>query len=228
MIKLHLYRYTHPNGNQKDWGYPVDTYHASPELKVFHGRTGTRLACRTTSSGACRECSPTQEALMRRDRKLAKGYVYLGEFHLTAQGYVNEKDILGQSPYLWAWFAHDTLSRPFERACHQAYQKLKTSGWPLPEKVVDGTTLWVFFFNTDERGEIDLAERNKVAMATLLMLARAKVGLLVTDRADKCVDQWPVHVPVKEEALIHLGLKPLPVCQLLVTACDDDDDGWYF
>ena len=81
-LRVHLYRYRHPDGAEKDWAYPVRL--APNALTVFYGRTGAALRQADTPTLHCRGCNPATEVQARVQEKLAKGYRGLGEFWLAA------------------------------------------------------------------------------------------------------------------------------------------------
>ena len=82
-IKVLLLRYTHPDGSEKDWGYPVETCSASPAFTVFYGRAGSALRQTETPAAECHDRNPAREAERREREKRAKGYYVLGEFWLA-------------------------------------------------------------------------------------------------------------------------------------------------
>ena len=72
-MKIHL-RYYHPHGGSKDWFAEV-----SPEgLIIRFGKTDATLQTRFIPAHQC-YMSPTQEARIRANKKMAKGYMLVKE-----------------------------------------------------------------------------------------------------------------------------------------------------
>jgi len=91
-VKVHLYRYRHPDGTAKDWAVPVAV--ASQGLTVYYGRTGSALRQADTPAGRCQDGLPVREGELRVREKLGKGYRSLGEFWLAD----NRRDLTPAGP----------------------------------------------------------------------------------------------------------------------------------
>ena len=80
-LRVHLYRYRHPDGAEKDWAYPVLL--APNAFTAFYGRTCAALRQADTPALRCLGGNPAAEAKARVQEKRAKGYRHLGEYWLA-------------------------------------------------------------------------------------------------------------------------------------------------
>ncbi len=241
-VKVHLYRYRHPDSTAKDWAVPVTV--APQGLTVYYGRTGSALRQADTPASRCQDGLPMREGALRIREKLGKGYQSLGEFWLAD----NRRDLTpvpGRAPppaaaaepepapspcLYWRWRPGATAEAASRRAAVEAAcaaARLAAVGWTLPESqpADDGRALWAAVTGDAHHGVLSLADGHQPRVAFWLLLARRLEGLTLADDARQPVSQWPAELPVAAEILETLGLKPKDVSQLLA-ACGDD--AWFF
>lgn len=250
-VKVHLYRYRHPDGTAKDWAIPVAV--ASQGLTVYYGRTGSALRQADTPAGRCQDGFPVREGELRVREKLGKGYRSLGEFWLAD----NRRDLTPAGPsaaappsptaaadtararaepppcLYWRWRPGGTAEAASRRAaveaaCAAAAARLAAVGWTLPDSRPDddGRSLWARLSGDACSGVLQRVGGNEPRLAFWLLVARRCVHLRLADDAQRPVDQWPAELPVAAEILETLGLKPKNMSQLLA-ACGGDE-GWFF
>ena len=247
-LRVHLYRYRHPDGAEKDWAVPVPI---SPQvLTVFYGRTGAALRQTDTPAGRCPNGSPAQEARLRVREKLGKGYRDLGEYWLAD----NRRALTPAPPALtpeaeaepavepaappclyWRWrpgSPAETANRvaAIEAACAEAAATLQTVGWTVPGGAADtdGRALWALASGNAPTGLLALTDGHQPLVAFWLLVARrCPDDLRLVDDARRPVRDWPADLPVASAVLETLGLQPRDLGQLLA-ACRGGDAGWFF
>ena len=248
-LRVHLYRYRHPDGAEKDWAYPVRL--APNAFTAFYGRTGATLRQADTPTLHCRGCNPATEAQARVQEKLAKGYRDLGEFWLAA----DRRQLTPAAPvrppaapapapppaaeppppcWYWRW----TPGPPAEAArrlaavaaaCAEAAATLHAVGWTVPGGAAetDGPALWARVSGNAQNGQLTLAEGHQPLVAFWLLVARrCPTGLRLVDDAQRAVRDWPAALPVDSAVLETLGLQPRDLGQWL--AAGQDGDTWFF
>ncbi|MCB0256541.1 MAG: hypothetical protein KDI55_22710 [Anaerolineae bacterium] len=238
-IKVLLLRYTHPDGSQKDWGYPVETHSASPAFTVFYGRAGSALRQAETPAAQCHDRNPAREAERREREKRAKGYYVLGEFWLadnrralqrvTPSGVVPTSSAPPPSEppappqWYWRWRPEPGMDAAaqqaqLEAARHQAAERLTWISiafrWFEPEQVI-----------MQMAGSIPLTVEHKFMIAFWLLLARACPLVRLADEQGQPVTAWPPQLPMDPAILETLDLKPQDLRQLLAATNGDD---WFF
>lgn len=240
-FEVWLYRRDNGDGTSKDWAYPVITAVGDAELTVFYGRTGSTLRQAVTPAASCRERRPDSEALERAERKRAKGYRLLGRYWLAdnrrnltksdgfvpAEAEVLSVDGLAPASLYWRRVPEKSDDGAIRRVLWQAVPALCEAGWLSQDSHLANSPngLWLEITNCQEQGCVPLDEANAMAIACLLLLARADAGVSLADEAGDLVTRWPGEVPVAAEILETLGLKPRDLNQLLAASCDDD---WFF
>ena len=249
-IKVLLLRYTHPDGSQKDWGYPVETHSASPAFTVFYGRAGSALRQAETPAAQCHDRNPAREAERREREKRAKGYYVLGEFWLAdnrrALHRVTPSGIVPASaapppsappappalPHLyWRWRPEPGMDVAAQQArlaaaIRPVAKSLARVGWSLPdvEPDTDHAGLGSLVI-AQATGSLALTADLRPLIAFWLLLARACSCVRLADEAGRVITAWPPHLPVDPAILETLGLKPKDLRQLLADIGDDD---WFF
>ena len=252
-LRVHLYRYRHPDGAEKDWAYPVRL--APNAFTAFYGRTGAALRQADTPAIRCRGCNPASEAKARVQEKQAKGYRYLGEFWLAdnrrgltpappsarpvappAPAVAVEPAVeLAAPPCLyWRWRPGppaETANRvaAIEAACAEAAAALHAVGWTAPGGGADGDgrALWALASGNAPTGLLALTDGHQPLVAFWLLVARrCPEDLQLVDDARRPVRDWPADLPVASALLETLGLQPRDLGQLLA-ACRSDGD-WFF
>jgi len=251
-LRVHLYRYRHPDGAEKDWAYPVLL--APNALTVFYGRTGATLRQADTPTLHCRGCNPATEAQARVQEKLAKGYRDLGEHWLadnrraltpappatppalTPEAEAEPAVEPAAPPCLyWRWRPGppaETANRvaAIEAACAEAAAALQTVGWTAPGggADTDGRALWATASGNAPTGLLALTDGHQPLVAFWLLVARrCPEDLRLVDDAQRPVRDWPAGLPVASAVLETLGLQPRDLGQLLA-ACRGGDAGWFF
>lgn len=250
-LRVHLYRYRHPDGAEKDWAVPVPV---SPQaLTVFYGRTGTALRQADTPAGRCANGDPAREAQLRIREKLGKGYGDLGEYWLadnrraltpappatppalTPEAEAEPAVEPAAPPCLyWRWRpgpSAETANRvaAVEAACAEAAAALHTVGWTVPGggAAGDGRALWALASGNAPTGLLALTDGHQPLVAFWLLVARrCPTDLRLVDDAQRPVRDWPAGLPVASAVLETLGLQPRDLGQLLA-ACGSDGD-WFF
>lgn len=247
-LRVHLYRYRHPDGAEKDWAYPVLL--APHALTAFYGRTGAALRQADTPTLHCRGCNPATEVQARVQEKLAKGYRSLGEFWLAA----DRRQLTPAAPvrppaapapqpaaeppppcWYWRWtpgpVAADLPPRrtAVEAACTAALARLAAVGWTVPDHRPgdDGPALWARLTEATLSGVVEQRAGNEPQLAFWLLVARrCPADLRLVDDAQRPVRDWPAALPVASAVLETLGLQPRDLGPLLAT-CGGDAD-WFF
>lgn len=248
-LRVHLYRYRHPDGAEKDWAYPVLL--APNAFTAFYGRTGAALRQADTPTLHCRGGNPAAEAKARVQEKLAKGYRCLGEFwlaadrrQLTPAAPVRPPAVPPLAPQPAAeppppcWYWRWTLGPPAEAArrlaavaaaCAEAAATLHAVGWTVPGSAADadGPALWARVSGNAQNGQLTLADGYQPLVAFWLLVARrCPADLRLVDDAQRPVRDWPAALPVASALLETLGLQPRDLGPLLA-ACGGDAD-WFF
>lgn len=247
-LRVHLYRYRHPDGAEKDWAYPVRL--APNALTVFYGRTGAALRQADTPTLHCRGCNPATEAQARVQEKLAKGYRGLGEFWLAA----DRRQLTPAAPvgppaapalapppaaeppppcWYWRWTPGPVpppRQAAVEAACTAALARLAAVGWTLPDHRPgdDGPTLWARLTETTRSGVVEQRAGNEPQLAFWLLMARhGPAELRLVDDNMQPVRRWPAgQLPVAAAILETLGLPPHNLGRLL--AAGDGGAAWFF
>ena len=254
-LRVHLYRYRHPDGAAKDWAVQVPV---SPQaLTVFYGRTGAALRQAETPAGRCLSGAPIREAQLRIREKLGKGYCDLGEYWLAD----NRRALTPAAPvgpptapppppapppapppvaeppppcWYWRW----RPGPPAEAACRlaavaaacaEAAALLHTVGWIVPGAGADadGSALWARISGNAPTGLLALTDGQQPLVAFWLLVARrGPADLRLVDDAQRPVRDWPAALPVASALLEALGLQPRDLGPLLA-ACGGDAD-WFF
>lgn len=237
-VEVELYRFQNPDGTEQDWAYPK---RPSPTaLTVYYGRTGSALRQSETPAHQCEQGSPLREAARRVGEKIAKGYVWLGEFvladnrrTLTPVALAPDVETVSVSPEdstppLWYWLRseHDDGTATREAACQQAGQRLARVGWQVPGSAPEdsGTRLWALVAQGYPGGVVPLESTHRAVIAFLLLLAQQGIVELA-DEESRLVTRWPSSLPIAVETLEDLGLQPKTVRQLLAAG---DGDDWFF
>lgn len=238
-LRVHLYRYRHADGAEKDWAYPVSL--APNAFTAFYGRTGAVLRQADTPVMRCRGGDPTAEAQARVQEKRAKGYRDLGEFWLAA----DRRQLTPVDPpaeparpspcWYWRWIpesvAADTTPPPtrIEAACTAALARLAAVGWRWPDSQPgdDGPTLWARLTETTRSGVVEQRAGNEPQLAFWLRVARdCPAELRLVDDAQRPVRDWPAALPVDAALLETLGLPPYRLSAPLAAA--QDGETWFF
>lgn len=250
-LRVHLYRYRHPDGTEKDWAYPVLL--APNALTVFYGRTGAALRQADTPAINCRGANPASEAKARVQEKLGKGYRALGEYWLAD----NRRTLTPAPPsarpvapppkpeaeaepaappcLYWRWRPGPPAEMAgrlaaVAAACAEAAATLHAVGWTVPggSADADGATLWATASGHAHTGLLALADGHQPLVAFWLLVARrCPADLLLVDDAQRPVRDWPAALPVAAAVLETLGLQPRNLGQLLA-ACRGGDTDWFF
>ena len=247
-LRVHLYRYRHPDGAEKDWAYPVLL--APNAFTAFYGRTGAALRQADTPAIRCRGGDPASEAQARVQEKRAKGYRDLGEFWLAADRRqltpADSPAPVGpdRSPaepalrppcWYWRWMpgsvATDTTQRQavVEAACTAALARLTAVGWSMPDHRPgdDGPALWARLTEATRSGVVEQRAGNEPQLAFWLLVARrCPADLRLVDDAQRPVRDWPAALPVDSALLETLGLQPQDLGALL--AAGQDGETWFF
>jgi len=244
-LRVHLYRYRHPDGAEKDWAYPVLL--APNAFTAFYGRTGAVLRQAETPALRCRGGNPASEAKARVQEKRAKGYRHLGEYWLAdnrraltpappaPQAAVEPEAKPAAPPCLyWRWRPGppaETARRlaAIEAACAEAAATLQTVGWTVPGEGADadGPALWARVSGNAPTGLLALTEGHQPLVAFWLLVARrCPDDLRLVDDAQRPVRDWPAALPVDPTLLETLGLQPRDLGQWL--AAGQDGDTWFF
>jgi len=249
-IKVLLLRYTHPDGFEKDWGYPVDTTAASPAFTVFYGRAGSALRQAETPAAQCHDRNPAREAERREREKRAKGYYVLGEFWLadnrrelqrvTPAGVVPAAAAPPPSapaappalPHLyWRWRPEPEMDKAAQQThlaaiLRQVDTQLAQVSWRIPavEPDTDASRLGSVVI-AQEAGSISITDNHRPLIAFWLLLARACPWVRLADEEGRAITAWPPELPVDSAILETLGLKPKDLGLLLAATGGDD---WFF
>ncbi|MCP5197442.1 MAG: hypothetical protein H6974_11770 [Gammaproteobacteria bacterium] len=254
-VKVRLFRFTNPDGSEKDWAYPVETTAASPAFTVFYGRTGSALRQAETPAAQCHDRNPVREAERREGEKRAQGYYALGEFWLAdnrrALQRVTPSGVVPASatpppapvasstsappapPHLyWRWRPEPGMDEAaqqarLEAALRPVAKSLAQVGWSLPdvEPDTDHAGLGSRVI-AQATGSLALTADHRPLIAFWLLLARACSCVRLADEAGRVITAWPPHLPVDPAILETLGLKPKDLRQLLAATGGDDD--WFF
>ena len=240
---LHVYHATQ-GSSDKLWAYPVDTTSASLALAVYYGRRGSALRLALTPAAQCHDQNAHREAVRRTQEKLGKGYVYQGQYtladnrreltavvpaELAAPALAHTDNDSPTSCWYWRLSEQALHEQPFCDACQQTAQKLAHMDWALPVCKADsqGVEIFTLYSQGEFQGVLPLCENNTPQLVFWLLLARAEVGLSLANESGELVSAWPDAVPLADETLLELGLKPRNLRQLLA-AVTDYAESWYF
>jgi hypothetical protein len=249
-LRVHLYRYRHPDGAEKDWAYPVLL--APNAFTAFYGRTGAVLRQAETPALRCRGGNPASEAKARVQEKRAKGYRHLGEYWLA-----DNRRALTPAPssapppapppepqaatepaappcLYWRWRPGPPAEAArrlaaIEVACAEAAATLHAVGWAVPGGAADadGPALWALASGNARTGLLTLADGHQPRVAFWLLVARrCPADLRLVDDARRPVRDWPADLPVESAVLETLGLQPRNLGRWLA-ACGGAAD-WFF
>lgn len=220
-LRVHLYRYRHPDGAEKDWAYPVVL--APNAFTAFYGRTGAALRQADTPAIRCRGGNPAAEATARVQEKRAKGYRDLGEFWLAA----DRRQLTPAAPVRApAAPAPPPAPQPAAEPPPPCWYWRWTPG-PPAEADADGPGLWARVSGNAQNGQLTLADGHQPLVAFWLLVARrCPADLRLVDDAQRPVRGWPAALPVASALLETLGLQPRDLGPLLA-ACGGDAD-WFF
>ncbi len=246
-LEVWLYRRDNGDGTAKDWAYPVTTAPGDTALTVFFGRTGSALRQAVTPATECRRRDPERESVARVAEKLGKGYRLLGMYQLAdnrrdltpivasrlpvppdtdASAPDDDPEPAAASLY-WRRVPEKSDDGAIRRVLWEAVPVLCEAGWLSEDSHLANSPngLWLEITDCQEQGCVPLDEANAMAIACLLLLARADVGVSLANEAGELVTRWPGEVPVAAGILETLGLKPRDLNQLLAASGDDD---WFF
>jgi hypothetical protein len=253
-LRVHLYRYRHPDGTAKDWAVPIPV---SPQaLTVFYGRTGAALRQADTPAGRCASGDPAREAQLRIREKLGKGYGDLGEHWLADNRRTLTPAPLAARPVApppelkpeaeaeaepaappclyWRWRPGPPAEMArrlaaVAAACAEVAAILQTVGWIVPGEGADadGPALWARVSGNTPTGLLALTEGHQPLVAFWLLVARrCPADLRLVDDAQRPVRDWPAALPVDPTLLETLGLQPRDLGQWL--AAGQDGETWFF
>lgn len=253
-VRVHLFRYTHSDGNTKDWCYPVyDTAFGESRdlmgLDVYFGTSGSKLRHGFTPIAGCKNGSPQEEAKKRSEEKCRKGYIYKGVYLMPAdreclmlyESHLSPAPKPRTTVHSWSWLVLDVNQPAFIDACKKAADKLEEVGWKLP-KPNAGESIWHTVMYTSEyvadipldfgskggadQGTVAVIPRNRNKLAFLLFVFRCRVGFDLLGPDGQSDAKWPEEsIPVDPSILTKLGFRSL---DQLLASIPDTVENWYF
>lgn len=235
-IKVMLLRYHFPDGHSKDWAYPTPVMADAPNFTVYFGRTGSPLRRRDTPASACRNGSVLAEAPQRIREKRVKGYRELGEYWLDDNGQdlrpvtalpAGPEPVIPSTPtppatgpaLYWRLRIQDQADQAaLENVGQTVARQLETVGWRITnpgagESVLHG--FWTPLVSGTPHGRVELLPGHEPVVAFLLLVARRFTGLRVAHEDQQILTDWPQELPVSDQILETLGLKPVSTERLL-------------